>query len=394
MTEGYRRVTDDMIAGFDKRLALIEQAQTLTAKAQELHSVSLEKSIAAVALKVDTVLAGVGDIQATPAGRFVARTLDIHEGRLEAQDGRLDAHQGFIDSFAGSVRALKGLIAVLAAVTGLLAVVTFFSQVPTTRAAVAPSIGEHIHATIEDHPVDGFVIPRAPRTYRITVAAHDTTGPVTWFRLCTSASCSSANRINFDGQSGRPAKLGPCADCSVTFSMTVDYSTWSAGRWEHRWSANIASNSVGQRQFNTSRSQVCVGSCTNRSGRATPYNGGGSWYLDHYATVLDLSPDTAHRPGGSIVVRAAQNATAACAFLGSNFHADDAGTRLGCWTGQSNRTIAIPGAAAPGDKLVLYASEANGNAGLIVQRLGNGSPRATTTYEYQSWWAAGGIVLP
>lgn len=278
------------------------------------------------------------------------------------------------------------LVSILLAIAGLL---------PAAAPVLAANTGQHIHATIADHPVDGFPIPKAPRTYRVTVTSHNQTGAVTWFRLCTSASCSDANRIIFDGRSGRPAKLGPCADCSVTFDMTINYSTWSTGRWEHRWTANVASNNDGERQFNTSRSQVCVGSCSpNRSGRATPFNGGGSWYLDHYATVLDLSPDTAHKPGGSIIVRATQNATAACAFLNSNFHADDAGTRLGCWTGQSNRTITIPATAVPGDKLVLYAAEANGNAGLIVQRLGNGSPRSTTTYEYQSWWAKGGVVLP
>lgn len=277
---------------------------------------------------------------------------------------------------------------------GLLAVV-FATALAATTALAAPNTGQHIHATIADHPVDGFPISKAPRTYRITVAAHNQTGPVTWFRLCTSASCPDALRINFDGKSGRPAKLGPCADCSVTFNMTVDYSTWSTGRWEHRWSANVASNNDGERQFNTSRSQVCVGSCSpNRSGRATPFNGGGSWYLDHYATVLDLSPDTAHKPGGSIIARATQNATAACAFLNSEFHSNSSGTRLGCWTGQSSRTILIPATAVPGDRLVLYASEANGNAGLIVQRIGTGASRATTTYEYQSWWAKGGVVLP
>lgn len=287
-------------------------------------------------------------------------------------------------------RSARALLATIAIVAGL---ILGGHELAAMSRGLTPNVGQHIHVAIANHPVDGFPIPRVRTTYRITVTLHNQSGRVTWLRL-QNKSGADFGLYRFDGLSGRPAPLGPCADCSVTFDYAVDWSRWAAGRYELRWTANVASNDDGQRQFNTSRSQVCLATCTNHDGRPTPFNGAGSWYLGDYATVYDLSGDTAHRPGGSVVVRAAQDATSACAFLNPRFHDASSGTRLGCWSGQSNHTVAIPSSAVAGDRLVLMGSQANGNAGLFAVTLGTGATRATTTYEYQSWWAKGGIVLP
>lgn len=266
---------------------------------------------------------------------------------------------------------------------GLLLVVSCLGG--ATAFAAGYNVGQHLHVGISNMPVDGFPIARAPYTFHVTLKAHDQTGRATSFRV---------NDYN-DIRKQVPISLGPCTDCSLGLDFTADFSTWSVGRHELRWTVNVPSNDDGNRQFTTSRTQVCISSCSpNVSGRPTPFSGGGSWYLSQYATVYDLSPDTAHRPGGTITVRAAQDATGACAFLNPDFHHGSAGTELGCWTGQSNHAVQIPASAVPGDHLVLIGTRSDGNAGVYNVPLGNATPRATYAVEVQSWWSKGGIVFP
>jgi hypothetical protein len=249
-----------------------------------------------------------------------------------------------------------------------------------------PNVGQHIHVEVANHPVDGHPIPRAPWTFQVTVKLHNQTGKATYLRIDDS----STTRVKV------PLNLGPCADCQVSFPLTVDFSQWPVGRRELRWHVDVPHNADGNRQFTTARDQVCNGSCSPNGpdGRPTPFNGGGSWYLSQYATVYDLSPDTQLRPGGSITFRAAQSASRACAFLNPDFHNGSSGTVLGCWSDTSKHAVTIPASAVAGDRLVLFASQADGNAGLIRLLVGTGADRATTDYEFQSWWAKGGVVLP
>lgn len=256
-------------------------------------------------------------------------------------------------------------------------------------AAATPNVGGHIHVEIANHPADGFPIPRKPYTFHVVLKAHNNTGKITSFYVQDWSTSKEKIRVS----------LGPCVDCSVAFDFTVDFSKWSAGRHELRWHANEADQdpniSGAQRQFTTSRSQICLDSCSpNKSGRGTPFNGGGAWYAGHdYATVYLLSNEVNVKPGGTIIVKAAQNATGACAFLNPDFHNLSSGTTLGCWSGQGKHTITIPSTAKVGDKLVLYASDGF-NAGVFRMLLGNGTPRHVTLYEFQSWWAKSGLVLP
>ena len=256
--------------------------------------------------------------------------------------------------------------------------------VPATSSA-GYNVGQHIHTEITNHPVDWHPIPKKPYTFHVVVKLHNETGATSFIRLD-------------DGIAGSPARralvLGPCADCSTSFDWTIDFSTWSTGRHELRWHVDIPRNNDGNRQFTTSRSQLCVVSCSPSYRSQHDYNGGGSWYLDDYATVTLRSPERNVKPGGSFTFEADQDATRSCAFLNPDFHAGSSGTRLGCFAGGDKHTLVIPSTAHVGDRLVLYADQPNGNAGLFRVLVGDGSDRSIAAYEYQSWWAKGGVVLP
>lgn len=276
-----------------------------------------------------------------------------------------------------------------ALVAAVLLLATFL---PYPVSAADPlNVGQHLHWEVSNHPVEGFPIPRMPYTFRVTVKLHNQTAPAPWWRVDNESTSFPQRKFPAPYQNGIPA----CADCSVSFDAVIDFSSWSIGRHELRWHVDAKPNNDGQRQFTTSRVQVCIVSCTpNWSRSQVPVNGGGSWYLSRYATIFDLSPDTDHRPGGSVVIDATQDATRSCAFLNPDFHAGSSGTRLGCWNDSAKHTVQIPTTAQVGDRLVLFADQPNGNAGLLRVLLGDGSPRATTDYEFQSWWAKGGVVFP
>lgn len=266
-------------------------------------------------------------------------------------------------------------------------------------AAATPNVGQHIHVEIANHPLDGSPIPRAPYTFRVTIKAHDNRSTITSFRV---SDYSDVIRTISDFNPAVPGEqhLGPCADCTITFDFTVDFATWSTGRHELRWTANEPDadpdQTGNQRQFTTSRSQVCLASCTpNVSDRATPFNGAGSWYEGHdYATVYVVSADSQWRPGGRVTIRAAQDADHVCAFLAPDFHHGSAGTTLlPCVASTSNQTFTVPASAPIGAALVVIAHDGF-NAGVFRMPLGDGSPRASALMEYQSWWAKAGLVFP
>ena len=261
-------------------------------------------------------------------------------------------------------------------------------QVLATPAA-SPNVGSHIHVEILNHPADGFPIPREPYTFHVVLRSHDNTGKITSFFVQDFS--NNKEKV--------PVNLGPCSDCSITFDFTVDFSKWTVGRHELRWHANEPDQdpdiSGDQKQTTTTRSQICIQSCSpNGSGRPTPFQGGGGWYQGHdYATVQLLSNEMEVRPGGTIIVKAAQDTNGGCVFLNPDFHNSISGTTLDCWSGNGNHTVNIPPTANVGDKLVLYASDGF-NAGIFRIALGDGSPQPVRSYEYQSWWEKDGLILP
>lgn len=277
---------------------------------------------------------------------------------------------------------LRRLLAVLALVTAAV-VLLAWSALPA-RGATA-NVGQHIHIEIANHPVDGHPIPRGPYTFHLTVKLHQQTGAVRWFRL-----------DDWDHAGPQvPLRLGPCSDCQTSFDYTVDFARWTQGRHELRWHVDIGMNSEGNRQFTTARTQVCLGTCINASpaNRVTPFNGGGSWYLGDYATPYVLTADRDIKPGGSIKVRAGQDARKVCVLANPDIHNGSSGTVLGCFADTANHSVSLAGRSV-GDKLLVLAMQPNGNAGAIRLTVGDGSDQATADYEIQSWWAKGGVVLP
>lgn len=271
--------------------------------------------------------------------------------------------------------------------TVLLAAASLGGLVVGQARAASSNVGQHIHAEITNHPVDGYPIPQKPYTFHVTVKLHNQTGPLRWWRVDSDDGSGSQQKL--------PVSLGPCADCSWSGDLTVDFSKWSKGRHEIRWHFDVSPNNDGNRQFTTSRYQICIVDCTTSSSdRPTPYSGAGSWYLSRYSTVTLRSPLTAVRPGSTVTISFDQDATGGCAFANPDFHHDRSGTQLGCWTTSGKHSLALPSSLSVGDNLVLVATRPDGNAGVFHIRVGDGTSSPTTTYEVQSWWAKGGVVFP
>jgi hypothetical protein len=252
--------------------------------------------------------------------------------------------------------------------------------------AATPNVGQHIHVEVSNHPVDGFPIGRAPYTFHVTIRLHSMAGKVQYLRIDDSSTTRAT--VKFD-----PPLACATDDCSFPFDWTVDFSSWSTGRHELRWHADSKDSDPGtsgtQRQYTTSRNQVCLDSCSpNVGGRKAGWHGGGSWYTGPgYVVALMTSPDTEVRPGGTVAVRS-QYGNHVCTYLNPDFHHGSHGTALGCGT-----TVTIPANASVGDKLVIVADGAQ-EAGVLQLVLGDGTPQPTAFYGFQSWWARTGLVMP
>jgi hypothetical protein len=267
-------------------------------------------------------------------------------------------------------------------------IATLFALVGASVSAASPNVGQHIHVEVANHPVDGFPIAKGPYTFNVTVRLHDYPAKTQYIRI--------------DDQMGvrfkRSLVLGPCSDCSYSFSWTLDFAGFSTGKHELRWHVDSQdadpSTSGTQRQFTTSRQQVCIVSCSPTY-RAANWHGGGSWYTGpEYVIALMISPDTSLKPGGSVTIRSQYSGAQACAFLNPAFHDGSHGTLLGCGaSGTGTKSIAIPATASVGDKFVVVAKGSQ-EAGVLELRVGDGRAHATGFFGAQSWWAKSGLVLP
>lgn len=253
--------------------------------------------------------------------------------------------------------------------------------------------GHHLHVEIANHPAPGAAIPRAPYTFQVTLRLHDQPaggsgkeGKVTSFRVADSSTVRQTKSVS----------LGPCADCSTTFNFVVDFSSWTCGEHELRWTANIPNTFEGKRQFTTSRAYVMLAGCTTkRHDRSGWYAGGGSWYEGvDYAIGIQLSPFSAVRPGATSNWRVQSSARRGCLFINPNAHGGTMGTQVGsCWAGTGSVSRTIPASAQTGDKLALYAEDGPSHAGLWVHRLGDAAD-GRMWMEWQSWWQTSGLQVP
>lgn len=281
------------------------------------------------------------------------------------------------------IRTRNGYLRIL-----LIAIVAALFGVAFPVKSATPNVGQHLHVEIANHPVDTYTIPKAPYTFQVTLRLHDNTGKVTSFRVSDYSTVKQTKSVS----------LGPCSDCSVSFPFTVDFASWSTGEHELRWTANIPTNGEGKRQFTTSRSYVRVGGSQNLHGRPDSWHaGGGGWYSGaDYAIGVQLSPDTAIKPGGATSWRVQSNANWGCLYLNPSFHSGSHGTQIGsCWTGTGSVSRTIPATAKAGDRLVQLAEDpSDRHIGVFEQRLGTGAARNTVFYGWQDWWSASGLVVP
>lgn len=173
-----------------------------------------------------------------------------------------------------------------------------------------------------------------------------------------------------------------CATDNCVFQVPADVPlTGATGTFEFRVTANIASNAFGKRQYQSTRWDACVVTCSG--GYSTHRTGAAGWYLDTDYTNVYINDSAADRlayggPLTSPLTFTAKGDGKLIASIDANSHAGDPGIIL-----PGNGTYTIdPALLAPGThKLFLRAEEqgADGvNAGQYVQGFTvGGTPQPT-----------------
>jgi hypothetical protein len=227
-----------------------------------------------------------------------------------------------------------------------------------TGIAIPGSVGAHIHvlATVpaDGYPIDGSVdVP-------VKVTAHNQTGAITLLRVSNGSTVMQS----------WPLALGPCADCSWSGTVTVNFGAWPTGRDEMRWTANLPKNDLGNRQYQSTGWQVCIRSCTP-SYRSGVYLEARGWYTGRgYQNARLTSPLTTVQSGGTITVKLAPGSGGlptkfSGAYIDPDFHHGSSGTTIFSKAGPYSGTIAIPVLAPGPHNLVLLSSDGL-NAGVLA----------------------------
>ncbi|HEY6013001.1 MAG TPA: hypothetical protein VIU37_03315 [Candidatus Limnocylindrales bacterium] len=229
----------------------------------------------------------------------------------------------------------------------------------TAGLTIPGAVGQHVHlranVPVDWTPLDGVV------SVHVKVTLHNQTGKATSFRVSDGSTVKQSWSI----------ALGPCADCVWEGDVNVDFSKWSTGRREMRWTANIPSNDEGNRQYNSTGWQVCVRSCspTYRSGEWIEARG---WYTGRgYQNARITSALSTVREGGVVKVKLAPGSgglatTFSAAYLDPDFHHGSAGRVLLTRSSSYSGTVTIPSDLAAGaHTLVLLASDGK-NAGVLA----------------------------
>jgi len=226
---------------------------------------------------------------------------------------------------------------------------------------VPSAVGSHIHvdATV---PRDGAIVD-GQVSIPIRVTLHNAAGRTNWFRMGTESQQLYQQSL----------VLGPCADCSVDLTATIDLAGVPTGRHELRMSANIPDEdpafSGSQRMFQSTGYQMCVRSCspTYRSGVHVEARG---WYLDHAYANAKLTSDPARvTSGGVIGVRLGPGSGGlptkyAGVFIDPDFHAGSAGIVVRTWTAAFTGSVTLPSVPSGPHRLVLLSSDGQ-NAGVL-----------------------------
>lgn len=123
-----------MLAEIDKRLALLEQAQTLNTRQSDASFKALDSKLDSIAAKVEasaaTSVASHAEAAATPAGRQLSNAIADERKRNDAQDLDIEALEKFRDEFEGSLKSMRALVVIFGAITAVLAIITFIANLP------------------------------------------------------------------------------------------------------------------------------------------------------------------------------------------------------------------------------------------------------------------------
>lgn len=239
--------------------------------------------------------------------------------------------------------------------------------------SVPAQVGAHVHlrATVpaDGYPIDGQVaVP-------VVVTLHAMAGTATSVRVSDGSTVRQTWALT----------LGPCpTTCTWSGTLTVDFTKWSTGRREMRWTANVPDEQPDragkQRMYQSTGWQVCVRSCTPTY-RSGPWVEARGWYDDrstdgtglahNYQNARLTSPLTAVRAGGTISISLAPGSGGlttrlAGAYLDPHFHDGDPGRVLLSRTSAYKGSLVIPTDLTSGPHtLVLLASDGQ-NAGVLA----------------------------
>ncbi len=242
--------------------------------------------------------------------------------------------------------------------------------------SVPDHVGAHVHtkATV---PADGQIV-NGRIDIPVTVTLHDARGKTNWFRIATESKSIYQ----------RDLSLGPCNDCTASFTASVDLSGLPTGRHELRLSANNPDEDPdragAQRMYQSTGWQVCVRSCSP-SYRGANHIEARGYYTDFGYQNTRLASDPADiRSGATIKVRfgpgsGGQATEFAGVYIDPNFHAGSAGTVVRQWSGAFSGSVTLPSVAAGPHRLVLVSSDGQ-SAGVLVIPFTQGSsdPPAST----------------
>jgi hypothetical protein len=135
-TDDLRRLDDQLLASLDKRLALLEQAQDLGAKAAEARSTSHDRAIETLRTEVKASLnawqSSSAEPSASPAGRALLG--DIAEVKIDvaAMGVKVDRHDELIQQFQGAIRLARFAIgtSALAAILQVIQLINMIGRPP------------------------------------------------------------------------------------------------------------------------------------------------------------------------------------------------------------------------------------------------------------------------
>lgn len=240
-----------------------------------------------------------------------------------------------------------------------------------TGVFIPNDVGKHVHvkATFpaDGYPIDGLF------TIDGTVTLHNQVGPAdktNWIRIGSWGPHDEqfvlAQQMLF---------MGPCGDCTQSFSLTIDLSKLPTGRNELRISANLPRNTEGNRQYQSFGEQVCVRSCIPSyrpdPSNPKPYNEARGWYTGHgYANAALYTALSGVCSACTINVRLDHGSGGLATkfsgvYIDPDFHHGYAGIWSKIWTGAFRGNVTLPLVASGPHKLVLLSSDGQ-NAGVLA----------------------------